>query len=328
MAILFGEALLQAIRTASTDQPVLIEDFLYARNVLMLAGAPGTGKSIVMTQLALASSTATPLFGVLPIPKPLSVYYLQLEGSENESYARIRRMQEKVHLNTQNLCWDFRKGLNLLDSRQADQLLLDIASWRPPDILILDPLYQCVFGEIAKELPSMALIRFVDLVIERFGCAVILNHHTHRESYAPGTGQKIEEEDPFYGSQWLKAYVDTSYLLKPISGKYKNRIDLLNKKDRHSACLKQLMLHFDPESDTVSLEVPPGQKSSGYERALAFLLKCRQENRTTHFHEIMEECGISAAHLHRIQLMLIGKKVVRCDKRDADNHLRRVWEPL
>ncbi len=323
-----GDELRTAIQTASTEQPVLIEDLLYAKNVLMVAGAPGAGKSIVMTQLALAASTGSRLFGALPIPRPLRVYYLQLEGSDNESFARMRRMQDQVPLNANNLAWDFRIGLNLLDSHQADQLLLDVAAWGVvPDIFILDPLYQAVFGEISKELPSMALIRFIDLLRTRFGCAVILNHHTHREKHDL-QGRPVEENDPFYGSQWLKAYVDTSYLLKPITGKYKNRVDLLNKKDRHSACLKQLMLHFDPESDTVSLDIPSGHRSSGYERVLAFLLRCRQENRTTHFHEVMEECNLSASHLHRIQAILLAKKVVRCDKRDSANNLRRIWETL
>ena len=319
-----GEALRLAIASASSHQQALVDEFLYERNVLMLAGAPGTGKSILAAQLALALTTGSVTFGSLQVPHPRSVYYLQLEGSEQDAFERLRRMGAKIPTDTEHLCWDFRKGLNLLDHKQALALLTDIAAWRKPDLLILDPLYQTVFGELSAELPTKALIRFLDMALTKFDpMAILLVHHTKKPSYS-ATGTLIDEDDPFYGSQWLKAYVDTSYLLKGAKTARKDHVVLVNKKDRHSSCAKELFLHYEPETDTVTTDVAADQQS-GYERVLNYLRVVKGTGFSTDFYEVMEKCTLSYQHLRRIQLQLLAKGMIRCDKYSGK---KKLWEVI
>ena len=179
-----------------------------------------------------------------------------------------------------------------------------------------------MFGELSAELPTKALIRFLDVALARFpAMAIVLVHHTKKPSYT-SEGKPLEEDAPCYGSQWLKAYVDPSYLLRASSGR-KDHVVLINKKDRHSACLKELILHYDPESDTVSTDAPPGQQS-GYERTVNYLKLCKAEGRTTDFYEVLEATGISTQHLRRIQVQLLSKGMLICDK---FNGKKRIWEP-
>lgn len=320
---LTAEALRLAVATATDDQPVLIDDFLYEKDVLMIAGDPGVGKSVVLTQLALHLTGATSAYGFLPIPVPKRVYYLQLEGKPEQAYERIRRMAGVVSWEPTRLLWDARKGLNVLDLRQVQGVLTDIASWGGVDVVIIDPIYKVVFGPLGKEEPTQALIRFSDLLQTHFGCAVILSHHTHRPGYG-SDGKKIEEEDPFYGSQWLKAHVDSSYHLKHPGGKYKDRVTLYNKKTRGNDVIRELLLHYDPETDTLSTDAPI-DKQSAYERAVKFLAECRQTGRQTDAYEMQEVLMTSMRHVMRIQQQLLEKGHVRCDKL---NGKKRIWEPI
>src|SRR3990167_1938779 len=208
MAMRSGDALQADLDTLQVAHHPLVEGLLYQGHTTFIAGEPGGGKSIVATQLALSLSSGSAAFGTLAVAAPRRVYYLQLEGSYPDTIDRIRRMLTKVPVTPANLAWDFRTGLDLLDPNQASQLLTDITSWAVPDLLVIDPLYQAVFGELSAELPTKALLRFLDRARMMFpSCAILLIHHTRKTSYG-SDGKKIQEADPFYGSQWLKAYVD------------------------------------------------------------------------------------------------------------------------
>ena len=189
---------------------------------------------------------------------------------------------------------------------------------------MIDPLYQAVFGELSKEMPSKAIIRFVDMVREAFKpCAVILVHHTKKAVYAEG--KRVQEADPYYGSQWLKAYVDTSYHLAPGTGKYAGaQVELACKKSRGEDVVKQLFLHYDPETDTVSTDAPVEQQS-GYERVLRYLQKVKGEHRSTNFFEVRDACQLSTRQLRYVQTALLTGGVVRCGK--YHNHMK-IWEVL
>ena len=319
-----GNDLLLAIQAANSDRPALVEEFLYERRVMLLAGEPGAGKSIIATQIALCLTQAMPLFGILRIPAPKNVYYLQLEGSDEESYERIQRMQQEIPWNSDRLCWDYRKGLDLLQPKEAAQLLCDISTWGKPDLVVIDPLYQAVYGELSKEMPMKAFTRFVDSVTEQFRpCSILIVHHTVKPSYDM-QGKEIEKDDPFYGSQWLKAHVDISYLLKGPKTGPKDKVAMYQKKSRGSDTLKELFLHYDPESDTVTSDVPFEQRS-GEERVLLYLRDLKKNGGSTDFFEVLEYCKVSARQLRRIQMALLKKGILKCDKRSAG---KKIWEAV
>src|SRR3990167_723359 len=81
---LTGDDLSLAIQTATTERPALAEDFLYEGDVLMLTGEPGVGKSILTTQLACSLTLSQSVYDFFKVPTPRYVYYLQLEGEQDQ----------------------------------------------------------------------------------------------------------------------------------------------------------------------------------------------------------------------------------------------------
>lgn len=323
MAGVRGEKFREAIQSAHIVRPALIEEFLLEGKVMMISGEPGTGKSIVATQIAMSATTGKDLFGLLTIPAPLDVCYLQLEGSDTESFERVGRMEQAIPLDTDKLLWCYEIGLDLMSRTHADKLLEVIKEQMQPKLFILDPLYQAVSGELSKELPCKAIVRFVDRFKATFpGCGVILIHHTGKPTYNQ-KGEPIEKEDPSYGSQWLKAAVDVSYLLKAMGGKYRDQVMLVNKKSRGGDVVKELILHYDPETDTVTTDVPLDERS-GEERVVLYLRTLKKSNKTTNFFEVMEHCKLSTRHVRNIQKRLLARGLLRCDKLDGK---KKVWEP-
>lgn len=291
-----GSTLLDDLDNLQIVSHPLVEDFLYHPKITMLAADPGTGKSLIALQLALSLSSATPLFGVLGVPKPVRVYYLQLEGDYEEFIERMRSMRQVIPLDAEYLCWDTTPVLNVFDSTHREQLFKRIHSWGKPDLIIVDPIYRAVSGGLSKDEPASAFVAFSSQMKAEFDCAQLLIHHTHRPS-KDRDGFKVAEDDPFYGSQWLKAHVDVSYHLEHAhtSG---SSSTLTNKKSRGANVLKKLSLTYHPETMTCEM-VFTAQEGDALTRILAYIAFCKQQGKETDFYEVATAVSISHAQLMR-----------------------------
>ena len=293
-----GPALEADVRSLAFHPQPLIHEFLYKQLVMMLAADPGAGKSVVATQIALSVASGIPLFGVLPVEQPSKVYYLQLEGHYAEFIERIRYMQRDLQtINYGNLAWDTSAYLNVLKDTHADALLQRIQAWAIPDLIVLDPIYMAVSGGLSKDEPASAFARFSNRLRQTFGCAVLLVHHTHRAQYL--NGQEVQEDDPFYGSQWLKAHVDIAYHLKVQNAEH-SRVNLVCTKARGKNVHKVLALHYHPETFTCSLDYE-AKSGDAMTRLISFASRCKSEGKVTDFYETASKIQVSHAHLRRLQ---------------------------
>jgi len=283
-----GDVLLSDLSAPPAHAIPLITDLLYKPKVTMLAAEPGVGKSILAVQLALSLSSATPAFEFLTIPQPRAVYYLQLEGDYPEFLDRIRQMREVVPLNAANLCWDSTPVLNVLDDKHVSRIIQRIQSWRTPDLIIIDPIYRTVFGGLSKDEPASAFVRFSSQLKDTFHCAQLLLHHTHRPRRNM-KGELIVEDDPFYGSQWLKAHVDVSYHMESAN-KERSAVRLSCKKSRGANVLEDLYLAYHLESMTCSMQID-SQDGDILSRIITFLAFCKQANKDTDSYEVAERVG-------------------------------------
>ena len=314
-----GQALTDDLTHLAFDLPVLIPDFLYVQTSTMLASDPGVGKSIISMQVALSLSSGTPLFGTFAIPEPKKVYYLQLEGSYHQTIERLRLMQQKVPLVAENLCWDMGEGLNVL--RETDWLRVEerIKMFGKPDLIIIDPIYMIVMGGLSEDRPASTFVRFSNALMQTFGAANWLNHHTHRIRYAKN-GEELQESDPFYGSQWLKAHLDASWLMHRTG---KSRVRLECKKDRNSLLLKRVDLVY--HEDSMTCENILFAEAPAMTKVLTVIADCKARNVTISFSEIQERTGVSHAHLRRLQNEIGKMNLVKFSKSPGKSTL---WEPL
>lgn len=318
---LTGEELLQAIQSPPPPAQPLITDFLYADSVCLLTGAAGKGKTVLAVQLAASLSSATACFGSLEISRPHSVYYLQLEGSRNETLMRLHYLHTSIPINGTHFYFDFDKQFRVTHAELVQRklaLMRERLATTHLDLLILDPIYKLT-GDLAKAENALAVITFSDLVAELFHCSILLIHHPHRERHDL-KGKLIQESNPYYGHSFLYNHVDSSFLM---TNPEKDRVLLTRDKVREENTRRQLSLIYHPESYSLSMAPEPARhtKTAAVEQ---FLDACKGRNITTTFAEIQERCQVSGAFLRCLQDTFLKSKRVEFRKSPGKS---TIWIP-
>ena len=298
---LTGEALKHAIENRPAEREALIEELLYTRTATMISADPGAGKSTVVTQLILQLTSGQPVFGYFNVPRPRNVYYLQLEGSRDESFERIGFMSGAIDVDYERLFWDTPTLLNCMDNVSVIETIQRINAWeRLPDVIVIDPIYMAVSGDLKSGEVSSALVHFSERLKRTFGCSVILVHHTHRAKYS-NEGARISEEDPYYGSQWLKAHIDVGYHLR-ITGEGHSGVELVAKKSRGGEVQKHIVLSYDPGTYTV--RVDRERPSDAEVAVIEALERGGRVGQELDFFMLMSEAQLTQASLRRVQKRL------------------------
>lgn len=247
---LTGAALDTALEVTAEIRPALIEGLVYERTVLLVSADGGAGKSTLVANVIAQASLGLPVFQTLHVPRPLLCYYIPFERGSEEIRERLKHMRQAIPFNTSNIrIFDNDDFLpNLYEKADQDFLLGSIAQDcpdRPPDIVFYDPIYQAVAGGLCNEDRVSIFIRFNVRLMKQFGCATWLNHHTGKQSYA-SDGTKIEKDDPYYGSSFLRNHCTGSYYVKVTD----NGTVWMEKKDNLKALLKKLVLTYEDETYT------------------------------------------------------------------------------
>lgn len=297
----------------NTEQAPLAEGFLYKHKVHMLYADPGAGKSTITQQLALELAAGKPVFKVLDVPHPMKVYYIQLEGDLAESIERMRLMsgfgtEGFVEPNFDNLYWDRdHVGLNVIDQTQVTRLINDIMEIMPePDLIIIDPIYQAIVGDLSKPEVPMAYCRFSAFIRNIFNCAILHVHHTPKES-ADKNGDIIKRQT-FYGSQWFAAHMNSMYYLDAVNKKTGKTV-LYNKKQRNSNMLPEIQLSYDVETHSVYIEQDE-KKMDGRERFMHFINESKKQDRWVSIYDIMEETLLACSYCRNLIGNLKKNKVL------------------
>ena len=319
-----GHELAAKVATPPPVLPALVENFLYERTTFMITGEAGKGKSVIASQLCLSLSSATPLFGALLIPKPRKVYYLQLEGSEYDFLSRLYYQQQTIPLNPHNLYWDRDVKFNAADPQQRAAKIHQITTvFGNPDLVIIDPIYKAVGGDLAKAEFALALIDFLEVIEERCKCSVLLFHHPHREKLDI-RGKKIKETDAYYGHSFIRNHIETAFAFTQVSEDGQES-ELERTKLREERILPKLSLVYHPESYTCSM-LPIDSTTTKRDLVLQYLYRCLREGRPTSFSDVKLSCGpISTTHLRELQVELASKGWLKLAKRSGH---RTVWLPM
>lgn len=244
-APLTGVALEQALTTRVQERPVLIDGLLYEGTVVLVASDAGVGKSTILLQLAVQGGLAAPVFGLFPCVRPLTVYYLMSERDVWEPLDRLQRLQAHLPFETARLIIDAEcVGLLLTHPHHRTLLLHRVATYQP-DIVILDPVYGFFEGGMAGDEVAIRIGRFCTALLKSSPrpLGILLSHHNvkHPKSL-DAQGHLLERENPYYGSQFLKAYVTGYYdLSKTAQGTLWRR-----KKDTYGLLHPDFQLTYDP----------------------------------------------------------------------------------
>jgi len=276
-------------KTKQEREPI-IEGFLYKDSTLMIAGDTGSGKSVINTEAIACLSCASPLFKALNISKPRISYYILFERTKDEILERLKKVRSVIPFDCVNIFIDDQLvGKNVLKESDSTAIIKRIQNYCPtPDVIFLDPIYACVSGGLSTDEGASAFCRFSTMLQKTFSCSLWLTHHTHRPKYMKN-GDKLEEDDPFYGSVWLKAHLTASYHLKRQG---QNSVMLDCKKDSQSNLLSKMLLHFDHETYTCQMDDTHNPMKS-LDRLAMFIRACKRQNRKFNIEEMTKEIGVS-----------------------------------
>lgn len=250
-----GETLKQRLLDQEEQAKPLVDGLLYENSIILISADPGLGKSTLIANMIAQMSSGLPVFGGLIVPRPLKCYYIPFERGEHEVLERLKHMEKVIPFTHSNLFIFSNKNCptpNLLDSRDQDFIMASIEQdCKKPDVVIYDPIYACVNGGLSDETRVSIFTRFNTRLMKYFGCATWLNHHTVKTSY-DRDGNAIEKEDPFYGSQFLKAHCTGAYYVK--ANQRSEGTIFIKKKDSHSNLIDKIPLRYEHETYTSVLD--------------------------------------------------------------------------
>lgn len=167
---------------------------LPAGGKLVLGGEPKANKSWVAMNIILDLVRGRPVFGahyrngkpVMPVKKSFRVHYLEQELGDEGLMERLRGEDGRPGL-VSGMSWD---GLELYVTPRDTKMRLDTPDGKDfiyselkqtkPDLVWLDPFSKFQLGDENSAQEMGAVLRQIDHIIEDFGCAVALNHHTSK----------------------------------------------------------------------------------------------------------------------------------------------------
>ena len=287
---LTGEALEKRLSQQIVHEP-LIDGLLYRHASLMVYAQPSVGKSVLSIQVAMQLAAGLPVFGCLAVPNPCKIWYIQMERPDVESLERMQMMRDTIPVKSDNFVLDTElQKLNFLNESHLRQILKRGKEINA-DVGFIDPLYGIASG-LSKDEIASNLVKVLTILKSVLGLTLWINHHPVKDSY-DREGNRVDKEDPFYGSQWLKAHVTGSYEIENIN------IGTLwtMKKDSHSNLLRSIELAFDDETFVSTMQ----SDSLNYSDRLRLYIngKYRSPNRTFEFDECMKNLGCRTDTLRR-----------------------------
>lgn len=275
-----GDNLIERMKVAKLQRRTIVDGMLYENTILMVSAAPGVGKSTVSTQVAIELAAGLPVFGVYHVEKPTKVLYAQTERPILEFLERAEIISKVYPIIKENLViTDEYKMLNLLKEEHVRVFIECIKRDCPgAEVIFIDPIYPMVSGGLSKDEPASAFCKAMSLVQKATGATLYYNHHTSRPQH-DSYGAVINKEDPFYGSQWLKAHITGSYYMKGGT----DGVKMHCKKDNYNTLTQEISLTYDPES---MLCLVPLEELPAVERVKGFLRARELDSRAFSFKDI------------------------------------------
>lgn len=229
---------------------VLTEDFpyqaaivgrgiLYAGTKAILYGRYKTMKSMLCTMLGLCAADGRPWLGFETPLGGVPVLYVQLEIPKRMMQARLRTMASSFgdHRMEFNI-WT--KHFMKLDTAEGFKELADEVAEVRPQLLIIDPVYKVMKGDMLSANDIQNLLDNIDVLMGEFdGMSVVLVSHTRK-----GVWEEFGSDD-LMGSVIFSAWADTVIKVERKDGK-----DLLVK--------FEIVRHATSDIEPVTVEVDSG----------------------------------------------------------------------
>lgn len=211
-------------------RPIIGRGLLLPGTKCIIFGQWGVGKSLITMDLGLCIATNRSWLG-FPINR-CSVMTVQTEIPKAQYQIRLKKY---VHGNKLAVPPDFYviNESHLKLDKGAGAAALDAAiSALKPKVLIIDPIYKVLSGDITSNYDVEKFLDQMDLYIKRYGIAVILVGHPKKPSNMnTEEGEVISPGHDLLGASYFMDWTDSAIFTKPIGDM---RVELEFVKVRHA----------------------------------------------------------------------------------------------
>ena len=227
----------------------LIQNLIYERDNVLLVGKEKANKSTLALQMCChMTSNQEPFLGEHEIPKSIDVVYLQAEGKIAQTQSNLRNMTKVIPCNSEKLLFLYYPSIPLNTETGLQTVINEIDSWRRPDLIVIDPLYQTMIGKIEDQESSSKMTASLRTLSEHYQSTILLLHHAHRVKRDDNNNIIEEGDDSIFGSFVWKAFPDSVLLIEKVRG---------NKLQRRLSCNTQRMGNVIESIDLQLIEPSP-----------------------------------------------------------------------
>lgn len=216
----FGKSLEEAINTVTPERKAIVENFLYEKSAIMLYADDGVGKSVLALQACLqATIKDCKVFGEFNVPKANNILYFQMERHPDESFERIRHLQQVIPFDKDRFALSVAlQGTNLQDKASNKEAIEKVGNIVKeikfePDLVAFDPIYPLTCGGLETAEACNAITNFFRTIQISLNCTILATSHTNRGVRDPEKKGARTGKD-MYGNRFLSAFFTGSYHIK------------------------------------------------------------------------------------------------------------------
>lgn len=179
---------------------VIVPDIVNAGQIVSLVGQGGTGKSLLMLDVAMALASGQSVLGH-PEVDPMSVLYIDMENPIAEVCTR-RDSLGYLADSLDRLTYYHMPDLPPLDTKMSEQYIEALVQKHLPDLVIFDTISKLVAGEESKSDTWQDLYKHSLVPLRRADCAVIILDHQGHDATRGARGSSAKRDN--VDLQWIQ----------------------------------------------------------------------------------------------------------------------------
>lgn len=212
-------------RYCQDDTVWTIDDWLPAQTLGLVVAPPETFKTWLLLDLAVSVATGKPFLGQYAVNGPGPVLFIQQEDpfpllvsrlstilnlGEIEQVGDEYSFKDPHAMLDMPIYWHPSRVLHV-DNKDAIAGLQQVVSQIKPVLVIIDPLYSVIRADDFGASGAQDMLAFKRMRDE-YKCSFMIAHHTKK-----AMGQ-TRERDNLWGSQFLNAWLETGWQVRPHDG--------------------------------------------------------------------------------------------------------------
>jgi hypothetical protein len=292
---LTGFELLNYLKNPLLGQEAIVEGIIFKNTVNIFYSDPGVGKTVIGINMLASMSAGFPVFGYFPMKRFAKCSYLQLEGSKEENLGRLKELHSEISFDCHNIAWH--SNPVFVENEDSQETMFKELQEFQPEVIFIDSFYCMTSKGLSKDEGFLPARQLVQRIKSNTGAAIIIFHHSTKPQHDQ-LGAEVEKEDPFMGSQYLKAFADMMVRIKRAGD---NKVLMkVTKASRNNEGVREIALRFNKINWTV-LAIPEETTQSAIGEIIKYLKKEFAKGSEVTIDMIVKATSYTKRHIRRLR---------------------------